>query len=344
MVEPLHGNVVANPRRKLFTYTLYYLLGSLFLFLAFYSFCLSWALTIENLIEHFSPRWCYRNSFSMFTWIWGIILMTPGYLALYLISKVMFPDSWKRRFSLFCAHFWLFIFWLFFPLLLVVISVFGYFHIPYRYHLTRSEASVVSGDPTLIENREIHYNDKPVIYLYPKEESKILVQLKYKGSFTFTYPQYNSEILGWQVTAKPTGELSDDEGSTYSYLFWEGLPDYQLPLNPEKGFIVKGEDTAKFLAKVLPKFGLTPKEYNEFIVYWHPRMMKNPYNHISFSGAEYEELAPLSITPAPDTIIRVMMVYKGLKERPDREPAPLEIKKKERKGFVAVEWGGTEIR
>ena len=37
--------------------------------------------------------------------------------------------------------------------------------------------------------------------------------------------------------------------------------------------------------------GLTPKEYNEFIVYWAPLLQNNPYNLISFQAKNYEELA-----------------------------------------------------
>ena len=48
------------------------------------------------------------------------------------------------------------------------------------------------------------------------------------------------------------------------------------------GFVVKGEDTAAFLQEKLAYLGLTPREYNECIVYWLPRLEGNPYNLISF--------------------------------------------------------------
>ena len=51
---------------------------------------------------------------------------------------------------------------------------------------------------------------------------------------------------------------------------------------------------------------------------------------------------PIEINPKPDTLIRVMMTYKGLNK-------PINIKEQileriERNGFTAVEWGGSEIR
>lgn len=51
---------------------------------------------------------------------------------------------------------------------------------------------------------------------------------------------------------------------------------------------------------------------------------------------------PLEIKPNPDTIIRVLMTFKGLENPIDVEEQKLIPP--ERKGFVAVEWGGIEIK
>lgn len=65
----------------------------------------------------------------------------------------------------------------------------------------------------------MQYSAKPVVYLYPEEETQVTVQLDYAGELTCTYPAYNG---GWTVTASPDGTLTDGEGQTYSYLYWEG--------------------------------------------------------------------------------------------------------------------------
>ena len=83
------------------------------------------------------------------------------------------------------------------------------------------------------------------------------------------------------------------------------------------------------------------KEYNEFIVYWAPLMKNNPYNFIHFAGAEYDEMAKLTITPEPDSILRVFMVFSPLNRK--IEVTPQEIIPFEREGFTVVEWGGTVI-
>ncbi|MBR5284731.1 MAG: hypothetical protein IKU27_06775 [Clostridia bacterium] len=178
---------------------------------------------------------------------------------------------------------------------------------------------------------------KPVIYLYPEEETEVTVKLDYTGELTVTYPEYKD---GWTVTAMPDGSLYDADGIEYSYLFWEGESDIEYDLS--KGFCVAGEDTADFLREKLSYMGLTPREYNEFIVYWLPYLQENEYNLITFQGAAYTEAAGLEITPEPDNILRVFMVYEPLDEHVNIEPQELPVLTRE--GFTVVEWGGRRLK
>ncbi|TYQ15730.1 UNVERIFIED_CONTAM: hypothetical protein Cloal_2215 [Acetivibrio alkalicellulosi] len=182
---------------------------------------------------------------------------------------------------------------------------------------------------------------KPIIYLYPTAEKKIDVKLNFDGDLFCTYPDYK-EDEGWSVIAKPDGTLFNiDDQREYSYLFWEGIcnkDDWDL----SKGFVVKGENTKEFFQEKLSKMGLIPKEYNEFIVFWLPLMQNNKYNLITFVGEEYEETAPLYISPEPDSILRVFMAYKSLDEFIEIEEQ--EILPFERKGFTVIEWGGAEVK
>jgi hypothetical protein len=177
---------------------------------------------------------------------------------------------------------------------------------------------------------------KPVIYLYPETEMDVSVNLQLTGHFTFTYPQYNN---GWKVTARPDGTILS-AGKEYSYLFWEGIfTDFDSDF--KEGFVVKGSESTEFLQQVLSKMGLTPKEYNEFIVYWAPKMQENEYNKVYFAKEEYEEAAKLTISPTPDSILRVFMVYEKAEE--GTVLPPQKIEPFERKGFTVVEWGGRLI-
>ena len=123
---------------------------------------------------------------------------------------------------------------------------------------------------------------KPVIYLYPQKEQEVEVSLELQGELSFTYPEYEE---GWNVLAYPDGRLVH-QGKEYDYLFWEGKLDSFKP-NWEEGFVVKKEDTVAFLEESLTALGLTPKEYNDFIVYWAPIMMENEYNKVYFAKESY---------------------------------------------------------
>jgi len=178
---------------------------------------------------------------------------------------------------------------------------------------------------------------KPVIYLYPEQKTEVSVNLDVNGRLTCTYPAYKK---GWEVTATPDGTLTDVNGQTYNYLYWEGEIYAQYDLS--KGFCIKGEDTAEFLEDALEKLGLTRREANEFIVYWLPMMEQNPYNIISFQTDSYTDNAKLMVNPAPDTLIRVFMAWQSASQYTELDKQ--ELTAPERTGFTVVEWGGAEVK
>ncbi len=179
--------------------------------------------------------------------------------------------------------------------------------------------------------------EKPVIYLYPEEETLVEVKLDFGGTLTSTYPAYQD---CWKVLAKPDGTLTDpDTGKEYYCLFWEGIAEADYTIS--SGFVVAGEDTESFLEESLAQLGLTPREANEFIIYWLPQMEQNAWNLISFDTSAYAENAKLTISPTPDSVLRVFMTWQAL-DAPINIPSQ-ELSGFERTGFTVVEWGGAEI-
>ena len=184
---------------------------------------------------------------------------------------------------------------------------------------------------------EEQYTEKPVIYLYPEAETDVTVRLDYAGDLTCTYPAYDG---AWRVAAAPDGTLTDERGQTYRYLYWEGTDNVQYDFS--EGFCVPGDKTAAFLEDALAQLGLTRAEANEFIIYWLPQMEQNAYNLISFQQETYTDAAKLTITPQPDTLLRVFMAWKPLTSAVEISPQPLTAP--ERTGFTAVEWGGAKVQ
>lgn len=184
---------------------------------------------------------------------------------------------------------------------------------------------------------------KPVIYLYPENKTDIMVKLDYKWAIIADYPNYDTNIKWWNVTANHDSTIiNKKDNKEYNYLFWEWMPNEKIDWNIDKWFVVKWTETREFLQEILPKIWLTPKEYNEFIVYWYPILQNNTYNLIHFSWKQYTDLAPLETTPNYDSILRVFMVIKPLEKPIKIEPQV--FKKFDRKWFTVVEWWWTVIK
>jgi hypothetical protein len=178
---------------------------------------------------------------------------------------------------------------------------------------------------------------KPMIYIYPDKDMNVEVKLGNSNLLTTTYPKYEKS---WKVFAKTNGDL-EYNGRTYYGLYWEGA-NHNSKVKDD-GFVIKGEDTSKFLEEKLEILGLNEREINEFIIYWLPKMEHNKYNYIRFeTREEIDSYMPLSISPSPQSVIRVYMDFKGLDKKIEVKEQQLE--KNERVGYSVIEWGGSEIK
>lgn len=182
--------------------------------------------------------------------------------------------------------------------------------------------------------------EKPVIYIYPEKITQVEVTLDF-DNILVTWPEFKEGQNSWKIEAHPGGLLKDlATGRTYNSLFWEGHNVHSSDSDWNKSWSVSGKETGEFLRKILLQKGLTEQETNEFIIYWLPRMKNNAYNQITFLEEIYNERNPLIITPKPDSLLRICMVFRAL-DKPMQTSAP-EIKPFKRKGLCVVEWGGVE--
>lgn len=180
---------------------------------------------------------------------------------------------------------------------------------------------------------------KPVIYLYPEETTKVYVNVKPTNGITISDPALND---GWNVIATPDGKIMNlEDGETYPYLFWEGYASNFK--TPAEGFVVAKEDVSTFFDEKLSYLGLNGKEVADFKEFWVPTFDAKPYYFITFIDQEsIDSYAPLTVSPKPDSIIRVFFDYQGLDAKvsvPDQV-----LNKGTRNGFTLIEWGGRLYR
>ena len=172
---------------------------------------------------------------------------------------------------------------------------------------------------------------KPVIYLYPTQAETVSV--KVGATITKSEPAYDR---GWQVFAEPSGKLTVNN-KVYDSLFWEGQGQV-YPL-VDSGFVVAQKDLENTLRDQTLKLGLNQKESADFMAFWLPKMPKTPFVRLTWFGTnEVNKLAPLSITPKPDTIIRIFLDFQGLSQPITLKPQKLVAIP--RQGFTVIEWGG----
>ena len=182
---------------------------------------------------------------------------------------------------------------------------------------------------------------KPVIYIYPLKEQKTSVHIDFKGDDLYTWPKIDKTNT-WEVTAQPNGMLIDIKGEQYPYLFWEGTSNNVNYIDLNDGFVVNADETEIFFLEKLKILGLNAKEYTDFITFWSPLLRKNRCNFIRFETVNYNNEIPLTIVPKPESIQRILMVYKPVDANYNVRPQVLEPFS--RRGYTVIEWGGMELK
>jgi hypothetical protein len=228
----------------------------------------------------------------------------------------------------------------------------------YMFHEKYGEIIVPNYDFQSRHRVVIHFNPedpsgptqtvkKPVIYLYSDEPTNVSVVLNHPG-MTFMYPAY---LKGWNVQTSDNGMLKDiATNKEYPYLFWEAKTNdlkYQSSSNEMNGFLISTDTLVPFLENALAQLGLNAKEQTDFITFWVPQLILQPYVLIQFLVDEkYDsEIAKISVNPVPDSQRRLFMLYTPLNSNSEcaYKISPQELPSFTRTGLTLVEWGGAAI-
>ncbi len=176
---------------------------------------------------------------------------------------------------------------------------------------------------------------KPVVYLYPTVPTS--VNVKVGAEVKVSDPLYNP-AAGWTAFAQPNGSLTVN-GQPFDSLFWEG-PGWGAYPAIDSGVIVPRSDVIGVIESQMYAQGMNAKETNDFLEYWKDKVPAKPYVRLTWLTTEQmNELAPLMITPKPDTVIRVFLDMGGL-DLPTKGLVKQQFAAPERKGFTVTEWGG----
>ncbi|KAG2152605.1 uncharacterized protein EDB93DRAFT_254693 [Suillus bovinus] len=183
---------------------------------------------------------------------------------------------------------------------------------------------------------------KPVIYLYSPSEIDVSVTLSLipEWSLSVIYPvvaiEDHGQRLEWNVRTHQDGSLTEHySGLDVSYLFWEAELNLQAfpqssaskpqlvdTFNPisstlydTDSIVIPADKVTVYLDKSLKVLGLHTEARTSFITYWLPYILKHEYIALRFvRQAAYERTASLHISPQPDVVTRVCMLFKGIRQ------------------------------
>ncbi|TEB30938.1 hypothetical protein FA13DRAFT_1688558 [Coprinellus micaceus] len=181
--------------------------------------------------------------------------------------------------------------------------------------------------------------------------ASVKLSLVPEWEFSVIYPIVSASItkvggqtLEWNVKASSDGVLLEkNTGLEVSYLFWEAealkrlsepisplpsptskyaslesVPETFIPnqphINATNSIVLEVSKMTPYLDKALKELGLHTEARTSFITYWLPALLKHKYVALRFlPQTVYEKAAPLEVSPAPDVVARIFMLFKGLK-------------------------------
>jgi hypothetical protein len=190
--------------------------------------------------------------------------------------------------------------------------------------------------------------EKPVIYVYNSNPIDFTIQLNPTGELFFTYPELPKNNT-WEMKISEKGQLFDQKGNEYPYLFWEAMqnknPDLIRKNQLLEGEIVEKNHVISFLDSTLSSMNFNSKEKADFITYWGPRLIQHNYNFIRFVVQEdANQFAHYEINPKPSSFNRFYILFTGFEEFPaELKSFTQNLKPFFRSGFDILEWGGMEL-
>ncbi len=176
---------------------------------------------------------------------------------------------------------------------------------------------------------------KPAVYLYPKWPTFVNVKVDVsKGWMTKSIPKYPD--VGWNVLAMPSGKIFSGLKS-YTHLFYETmLPSPSMSAGYE---VVSADNLTTGLKDLALRLSLNEEEATDLADYWTANLPEAKYYKIGLlNGSNIDALEPLDISPKPDSVYRVRLLFKATNEQVSSTTRF--FGDFDRNGFSVVDWGG----
>lgn len=146
---------------------------------------------------------------------------------------------------------------------------------------------------------------KPNIYLYPKEEMNICVNLSFPkgGEVVASIPDYRN---GWCVNITPSGRID----GTFDFLFYESAqPNIWQRSN---GWCMEQSKLESFFKSDMANRGFAQNEIDDFIEYWIPLLKEYPYYTIYPQPKEtINRVIEIDFSVQPDVFYRLFFCIEG---------------------------------
>ena len=92
----------------------------------------------------------------------------------------------------------------------------------------------------------------------------------------------------------------------------------------------------------LSRLGLNELEQNDFISYWLPKLQANEESFVHFTAEQYTDRARLTVSPQPDSVLRVQMLMTGVDSSNCRQSALPKQQLRALHAKVSHWWSGVE--
>ncbi|KAG1762000.1 hypothetical protein EDD22DRAFT_1050898 [Suillus occidentalis] len=198
-----------------------------------------------------------------------------------------------------------------------------------------------------IRLRVIPLTKKPIIYLYSPSDIDVSVKLS-------LIPEWSL----WQIWR----HFHLHQHPNRNQVPVDTFDPISSNLDDMDSVVIPVGKVAVYLERSLKALGLHTEARTSFITYWLPSFLKHEYIALRFvPQAAYERAASLSLTPQPDVVTRVCMLFKGIREEHLANWSNAQMQAERDVGwwvdvvgvdpvragdvtlFRVLEWGGTEV-